>query len=237
MKGSWRSSTGARYPHNKHPPSLGIQSPQMRSRSGVPPKQKRQGISFHAPQFSELVPFLGWWVSEWKRDPLLKGCCWWPTQRLGIIQGHVAWITWWANSWCPTRLPNHKKLWQSKGDPHNAAQETGSVTRTKVSVNLPAPERVTTWTEYNGGKPKNLEIQRLGRGGTGEPWGFRLGRLGFTLGKIRGITTPGPLRIGNIMQTWPYALPEPNSKFAPENGWLEYLLFSFWDGLFSGANC
>ena len=25
--------------------------------------------------------------------------------------------------------------------------------------------------------------------------------------------------------------------FAPENGWLEYFLVSFWDGPFSGANC
>ena len=31
-------------------------------------------------------------------------------------------------------------------------------------------------------------------------------------------------------------LPETNSKFAPENGWLEYFLLSFLDGLFSGAN-
>ena len=29
-------------------------------------------------------------------------------------------------------------------------------------------------------------------------------------------------------------LPETNSKFAPENGWLE-LLFFYWDDLFSGA--
>ena len=27
-------------------------------------------------------------------------------------------------------------------------------------------------------------------------------------------------------------LPETNSKFAPENGWLEYDPFLFWDGLF-----
>ena len=28
-----------------------------------------------------------------------------------------------------------------------------------------------------------------------------------------------------------------NSEFAPENGWLEDVFFSFWDDLFSGANC
>ena len=38
-----------------------------------------------------------------------------------------------------------------------------------------------------------------------------------------------------LMQTKKIALPETNSKFAPENGWLEYFLVSFWDGLFSGA--
>ena len=30
-------------------------------------------------------------------------------------------------------------------------------------------------------------------------------------------------------------LVETNSKCAPENGWLEDFLVSFWDGLFSGA--
>ena len=33
-----------------------------------------------------------------------------------------------------------------------------------------------------------------------------------------------------------YTLPEMNI-FAPDNGWLEYFIVSFWDGLFSGANC
>ena len=36
-----------------------------------------------------------------------------------------------------------------------------------------------------------------------------------------------------------FTLPETNSKFAPENGWLEYVgirvLVSFGDGLFAGA--
>lgn len=32
-------------------------------------------------------------------------------------------------------------------------------------------------------------------------------------------------------------LPETNSKFVPDNGWLEYYIISFWDGLYSGANC
>ena len=36
----------------------------------------------------------------------------------------------------------------------------------------------------------------------------------------------------NVLDT----LPETNSEFTPENGWLEDKL-SFWDGLFSGANC
>ena len=31
-----------------------------------------------------------------------------------------------------------------------------------------------------------------------------------------------------------FSTPETNI-FAPENGWLEYFLVSFWDGLFSGA--
>ena len=35
---------------------------------------------------------------------------------------------------------------------------------------------------------------------------------------------------------WECTLPETNSHFAPENGWLEYFLVSFWGpGLFSGA--
>ena len=35
-----------------------------------------------------------------------------------------------------------------------------------------------------------------------------------------------------------FTLPETNSKFAPENGWLEYYIVSFWGnlGLFSGPN-
>ena len=32
-----------------------------------------------------------------------------------------------------------------------------------------------------------------------------------------------------------FTLSETNSKFAPENGWLEDFLVSFWDGIFSGA--
>ena len=33
-------------------------------------------------------------------------------------------------------------------------------------------------------------------------------------------------------------LPESTSNIAPENGWLEMVgILSFWDGLFSGANC
>ena len=34
-------------------------------------------------------------------------------------------------------------------------------------------------------------------------------------------------------------LPESTNNIAPENGWLEMvgILLSFWDGLFSGANC
>ena len=31
-------------------------------------------------------------------------------------------------------------------------------------------------------------------------------------------------------------LPETNSKFAPENGWLEDIMF-FLEGLFGGAKC
>ena len=34
-----------------------------------------------------------------------------------------------------------------------------------------------------------------------------------------------------------YTLPETNSKFAPENGWLEYDSFLLGHGMFSGANC
>ncbi len=34
--------------------------------------------------------------------------------------------------------------------------------------------------------------------------------------------------------SWVYTLPETNI-FAPEDGWLEDFLVSFWDGLFSGA--
>ncbi len=29
----------------------------------------------------------------------------------------------------------------------------------------------------------------------------------------------------------------PETNIAPENGWLEDYLLSFWDGLFSGAKC
>ena len=34
-----------------------------------------------------------------------------------------------------------------------------------------------------------------------------------------------------------FTLPETNSQFAPENGWLEYDSFLLGFGLFSGANC
>ena len=36
---------------------------------------------------------------------------------------------------------------------------------------------------------------------------------------------------------WECTLPETNSHFAPENGWLEYDRFLLGPGLFSGANC
>ena len=42
------------------------------------------------------------------------------------------------------------------------------------------------------------------------------------------------LQLGTPGNQEVFTLPETNI-FAPENGWLEYFLVSFWDGLFSGA--
>ena len=43
--------------------------------------------------------------------------------------------------------------------------------------------------------------------------------------------------IGSMYGTLTYTLPETNSEFTPENGWLEDDPFLLGPGLFSEANC
>ena len=103
---------------------------------------------------------------------------------------------------------NKKKKRNNKKKKHNNNKTKG----TDMTVGRKTP-RGTRGTGGTSLGPASLQNPR------GISWSFG----GFFLG------VP-------FMKKW-IPLPETNSEFTPENGWLEYILLSYWGGLFSGANC